>query len=283
MADVVAHRAEHPEGRHPHDDVRVLEHRLRHALEEREHRLAPLSGAHQRHAEERREDDDREDVPLGRVLHEVRRQRVKGDVPAALRLRHRHRRVDAEVEREVVARAERIDDDEADDQRQRRDRLEVEQRLAAHAPDGLEVPGLGDADDDRREEERDDEPLDEPYERLREERHRVVRERVRVLRENAAEDDAEREAGEDEGGAGGLSHAAGGRGEILTVGAGTDAFARVGPVPPGGALLYETAERSANWLASVATTAMISPGSIGFEAYMSKPAPSARVRSSTRA
>ena len=55
------------------------------------------------------------------------------------------------------------------------------------------------------------------------------------------------------------------------------------PGTPGGALLYETAERSANWLASVATTAMISPGSIGFEAYMSKPAPSARVRSSTRA
>jgi hypothetical protein len=59
--------------------------------------------------------------------------------------------------------------------------------LAAHPPDGLEVARLGDADDDRREQQRDDQALDELDERLREEAKEVVGLGVLVLREEAAE------------------------------------------------------------------------------------------------
>src|SRR5690606_10457048 len=92
-------------------------------------------------------------------------------------------------------------DAEADEERERRDDLEVEERLAAHAPDGLEVAGLRDTGDDRRDQDRDDDRLDERDERLREELEERVGRGVLVLGQKPAEDDAEDEADEDVEGA----------------------------------------------------------------------------------
>ena len=197
VAHVGGDGTEHAEGREHHDEVGVLEHRLRDAVEEREHRLAALADAREREAEERGEDDDREDVAFRGVLDEVRGEGVERDVPARLRgLADCDGGVRAEIEREVRARLYRVRDDETDDERQRGDDLEVEESLGPHPPDGLDVAGLCDPDDNGREEQRHDEPLDQPDEAFGEKAERLVRERMRVLRQEPAECDAERETRE---------------------------------------------------------------------------------------
>ena len=56
---------------------------------------------------------------------------------------------------EARARLEHVGDDQADGERERRDDLEIEQRLAADAADLLHVPGAGNAEDDGAEDDRD--------------------------------------------------------------------------------------------------------------------------------
>ena len=65
-----------------------------------------------------------------------------------------HRQVDAD------ARLHDVDRDQADDQRERRDDLEVDDRAQPHAPDDLDVAGARDAGDQRREDQRRDDHLD---------------------------------------------------------------------------------------------------------------------------
>ena len=78
----------------------------------------------------------------------------------------------------------------ADEERQRGDDLEVDERLHAHPPDLAEVGVAGDADDQRREEQRRDDGADQPQEDLAEEPERdgQVREEVADL---GADDDGD--------------------------------------------------------------------------------------------
>ena len=89
-----------------------------------------------------------------------------------------------------------VDRDEADDERERRDDLEVDDRAQAHPADHLEVAGAGDAGDQRREDQRRDDHLDQAEEQLAE-RPEVDRpfgvERVH----DRADDDAEHQTDED--------------------------------------------------------------------------------------
>ena len=73
------------------------------------------------------------------------------------------------VKREPDAGLADVDGEQADDQRERRDDLKVDERLDAHAADALDVAVAGDADDEHGEDERSDDALDEPKEDVGEE------------------------------------------------------------------------------------------------------------------
>ena len=94
-------------------------------------------------------------------------KQVQEDVPGVL-LVLRHRRsgagVGADRHREPRAGLEDVDEREPEEQRDRRRDLEVDDRLQADAPHRLQVAGAGDADDQRREEQRRDDHLDHPQE-----------------------------------------------------------------------------------------------------------------------
>ena len=168
VGDRAGHRPEHAERGEGHDVVRELEEDGDRGLEEVHERFCPL-GAHVRgrDAEERREDDDLEDVLLRHRVDRVGREEVQERLDERLRLREAGlaRRRELEVE----ARLHDVREDETDDERDRRRDLEVDQGLHAHAPDRLHVARLADPEDDRREDERDDEHLDEADEGLGEE------------------------------------------------------------------------------------------------------------------
>ena len=100
-----------------------------------------------------------------------------------------HRQVDADAGLRDVHR------DEADHQRERRDDLEVDDRAQPHAADDLEVPGAGDAGDQRREDQRRDDHLDQPQEELAE-RPEVDGAFGMGRIDDGAGDDAEHEADE---------------------------------------------------------------------------------------
>jgi hypothetical protein len=159
VAHVVGHGPEHAQGREPHHHVRVLEHHLGHALEELEHDLPALAGAGEAHSEERGEDHHRQDVALGGVLDQVGGEQVQRHLPARGRL-GQVLRLGHVLERQPIAGAQGVGHHQPDEQRQGGDHLEVEQRLPAHAADGLDVARLGDAHDDGGEQEGHDEPLD---------------------------------------------------------------------------------------------------------------------------
>ena len=74
-------------------------------------------------------------------------------------------------ERESDAGLADVDGEQADDQRESGDDLEVDERLDAHAADALDVAVAGDADDEHGEDERSDDALDEPKEDVGEEAH----------------------------------------------------------------------------------------------------------------
>src|SRR5262249_11067535 len=71
--------------------------------------------------------------------------------------------------------------------------------LQAHPADGLDVPRLADPDDDRREDQRDDEHLDQVDEGPRHEAERLVGVGVLLRGKEVTEDHAEDERIEDEG------------------------------------------------------------------------------------
>jgi hypothetical protein len=73
-----------------------------------------------------------------------------------------HRQIDAD------ARTHDVDCDQADDQRQRRDNLEVDDCPQSHAADYLEVASTGDPRDQGREDQGRDDHLDQAQEQLAE-------------------------------------------------------------------------------------------------------------------
>ena len=77
MRDGARHGAEHAEGRERHDVVRELEEHGHRGIEELHERLRAVSDVRGRDAEERREDDDLEDVLPGHRVDQVRRKEVE--------------------------------------------------------------------------------------------------------------------------------------------------------------------------------------------------------------
>ena len=100
-----------------------------------------------------------------------------------------HRQVDADPRPHHVHR------DQADHERERRDDLEVDDGAQAHAADDLHVAGAGDAGDQRREDQRRDDHLDQAQEELAE-GPEVGGRRGVVLADDPADDDADRQADE---------------------------------------------------------------------------------------
>ena len=86
------------------------------------------------------------------------------------------------------ARLHDVDDDQADDQRDRADDLEVEQRQAAGLADLLHVLHAGDADDDGAEDDRRDDHLDQLDEAVAERLHRLAGLRAEVAEQDADDD-----------------------------------------------------------------------------------------------
>ena len=194
VPDRVGDRRADADRRVVHDDVRELEHRLGHGLAPRDDRPAFLADHAERDAEEDAEDDDLEDVAFGHRLDDRLRDDVEEDLIPRLRLGGDlrllpHRQVDAD------AGPHDVDGHQADEERERRHDLEVDERAQAHAADDLDVPGAGDAGDERREDQRRDDHLDHAQEDLAEGTE-VERRGGVELADQPAGDDTEREADE---------------------------------------------------------------------------------------
>ena len=195
-ADGVGDGAEDAEGGEPDDEADDLEEDFRHELDEVGHRLRPLADEAERRAEEHRQHQHLQDVAVGEGADEGRGDDVEQEADRAVDLlralgvgRQRARVERARVDVHPVARAEGVGDDDAEDQRDRRHHLEVDDRLDADAADLLEVAGGGDAVHHDAEDERRDDHLDELDEAVAERLH---------LRGEVGPEDADDDA-EDEG------------------------------------------------------------------------------------
>src|SRR5438045_2638421 len=69
--------------------------------------------------------------------------------------------VAAACEQNIRSRLYQIHDRESDKQRDRGDDLEIQQRFRAHAPDFLQITATGNADDERRKNQRRNDRLDQ--------------------------------------------------------------------------------------------------------------------------
>ena len=74
--------------------------------------------------------------------------------------------VGADRHREPGARLEDVHERQAEEQRDRRRHLEIDDRLQPDAAHRLQIAGAGDADDERREQQRRDDHLDHAQERV---------------------------------------------------------------------------------------------------------------------
>ena len=180
FADGERHRAEGADRRRTHDEADDDEKRVRELVDEAHDRLPLLARRGKRQAEQHREEQHLQDLSLRKGVDEGVRDHVHEKVDGALRLgRGRVTRdvlgIDARrIGVEADAGLERVDDEEADDQRERADDLEVEEREAAGLADLLHVLHAGDADDHRAEDDRRDDHLDQLDERVAERLHRFA-------------------------------------------------------------------------------------------------------------
>jgi hypothetical protein len=153
------------------------------------------TGHPKRDRKENAEDNDLEDVAIGHRLDDRLGHRVQEDLIPGLRRRGDFRLLpDRQID--TNAGLHDVDGDETDDERQRRDDLEVDDRAQAHATDHLDVPGAGNSCDQRREDQRRDDHLDQAQEDLTEGAEIDGRGRV-VLAHQVAGNDADREPDED--------------------------------------------------------------------------------------
>ncbi len=150
-----------------HHDVRELEHRFRDRLAPGDDRAALLADHAERNREDDAEDDDLQDVALGHCVEDrlgddveeylVPRLRLRGDLALLP-----DRQVDAD------ARPGDVDGGQADDERDGRDDLEVDDRAQAHSAHDLHMAGAGDAGDQRGKDQGRDDHLDQAQEELAE-------------------------------------------------------------------------------------------------------------------
>ncbi len=135
-------------------------------IEQLDQRPAARPEAAQRQAEQHRQEQHRQDLVRGEGAGEARGDDAEEEIDEVQRfgslrvardqagVEARGVGVDAGAERQEVA------DDEADEQRQRRHHLEIDQRAHADARDLAHVADLGDADHDGGEDDRRDDDAD---------------------------------------------------------------------------------------------------------------------------
>jgi len=141
------------------------------------HRLAAFADVREHRPEQQRDQQDLQDFALRECRHERVRNDVHQEVDGRLTVRLRGIRCDflavqrSRIDVEADARPQQVRRREAEQQCERRDDFEVQQRLAADAPDLLHVLHPGDAGHDRTEDDRSDHHLDELDEGIAERLH----------------------------------------------------------------------------------------------------------------
>ena len=194
MPDGVGDRRADTDRRVVHHDVRELEHRLGNGLAPGDERPAFLTDHPERDREDDAEDHDLQHVTVGHRLDDRLGNDVQQDLIPRLRGRRdprllAHRQIDANPW------PHHVDGDEADDEREGRDHLEVDDGAQSDPSDDLDVPGPGDPGNQRREDQRCDDHLDQPQEDLAEGAE-VRRRGGVVLADEPADDDADAEPDE---------------------------------------------------------------------------------------
>ena len=194
LADRERHRAERADRRDLHDEADDREQHVRHLLDPVEHQRAAAAEPVQREAEQHREQQHLQDLALGERVDDGGGDDVEQEIGRALHLAGlrvggdalgvERRRVDVHPAPGCTT----LTIDEADDQRERADDLEVEQRVAAGLADLLHVLHAGDADDDRAEDDRRDDHLDQLDEAVAERLHRRAGLGKEVAEQNADDD-----------------------------------------------------------------------------------------------
>ena len=142
-----------------HHDVGDLEHRLGERFAPLQYGLALLAHHAEADGEHHAEDHDLEHVAGGHGLDDRGRHHVQQDLVPGLGLRAHLYLTGGRRQHHAHARLEQVHREEADEERERRDDLEVDDRAQAHPAHVLEMPGPGDPGHQRAEEQRrDDHP-----------------------------------------------------------------------------------------------------------------------------
>ena len=194
MADRIGHRAEGADGRGLHDDADDAEGRVSRIVEKDAQPLGLLADRHQREAEEDGDEQHLQDLPLREGAEDGVRDHAEQKVDRATGLMRLlgvllHRR-GVGVARKARARAQQRADDEAENEREGRDGLEIDERLDADAPDLAGVGEMRDAAGHRAEDDRGDGHLDELHEAVAE---RFDPLRIGLLGEKGAKQRADRD------------------------------------------------------------------------------------------
>ena len=150
-----------------HDDVGEPEHRVGERLAPGDERPALLADHPQRDGEDDAEDDDLQHVAPGHRIDDRLRDGVQQHLVPGLR-RRRHFSRPGRRQRDPVAGTRDVHRDEADEEGDRRDHLEVDDRAHAHAADRFHVARPRRAGDQGREDQRRDDHLDQAQEQLAE-------------------------------------------------------------------------------------------------------------------
>ena len=167
LADGEGHRTEGADGGDLHDDSDDVEQHMREFLDEVEHHRAAAAELVQRKAEQHREQQHLQDLTLGKGVHHRGGDHMQQEVHGALHLAGlgvgRNALGVQRVGVHVHARAglQHIDHDQADDQGQGRDDLEVQQGQAAGLAHLLHVFHAGDAHHHGTEDDGRDDHLDQ--------------------------------------------------------------------------------------------------------------------------
>jgi hypothetical protein len=163
--------AERRQAHHHGDDP---EQPLQQHVDQADQRLAAVAEPNHRDAHQHRDQDDLQHGALGEGIDDRRRDDVEEEGDEAVVALGRldvagdRRRIDlAGVDVHAGAGLHHAGDHQADQQRQGRDDLEIEQCLGADPPDILDVVHLGDADNDGAEDDRPEQHLDQLDEPVR--------------------------------------------------------------------------------------------------------------------
>src|SRR5260370_31249423 len=164
MSDRVCHGSEDADGRGEHDDVGELEHRFGKAFGEGQHGAAlGLRDEREGHGKQNAEDDDLQHLAFGDGFGDVFRKDVGNELRCGVR-RWFQRFGGDRGQAHAFSGAADVDGGEANQQSEGADDFEINEGFYAEAANFFEVRVAGDADDERDEEQRGDDYLDETQE-----------------------------------------------------------------------------------------------------------------------